>query len=146
MESTSVVSEEILSVAEVSSWDPDSDEFSPFVLNVIPAEESQMQPEEPAPNNAESTKESRRKFKNAAGKMYKTKYLDFPHAINTMKQLLPVWEAAVQYDRELFEKLTPSQYSQIKSQMEKFRKIRKVVGGAIIDYVSRHQKQLTPAG
>ena len=146
MEFTSVVSPEILKVADVSTWDPESDEFFPFILEVATAEEVQMQPEEPAPNYAESTKESRRKFRRAAQTMYKTKYLDFPHAVNTMKQLLPVWEAAIQFDRELFEKLTPSQYSQIKDQMGKFRKIRKVVGGAIIEYVSRHQKQLTPAG
>ena len=149
MESTSVVSqEEILSVAEVSTWDPESDEFFPFVLqtDAETTDDCPMQPQEAAPDYLAETAVSRRKFKNAGLMMYKTKYLDYRHAITTMKQLLPIWEAALQYDRQLFEKGIPFQYPEIKEQMGKFRKNRKIIGGAIIEYVSCHQNLLSPAG
>ena len=103
MQSKSVVPSKAQSGADDFFAEIDPNQYFPFTVEPEPAEEAASKEatlEEVAPDYAESTKKFRQQFRKAALVIMRKKYLDVRHAFSTMKALIPVWEAALNHDRE----------------------------------------------
>ena len=120
----------------------DSEDPEEPTSSLTPADHDDTESEESVPDYAEDTVQFRRKFRTTAVTILNPKYVDVRHAYKAMKNLIPVWEAALKYDRQVLGKASFSHYCDIDSQVGDFHAYREMVGADVRKYLLKNKSCL----